>query len=91
MYGCFLSSTEKAPAYERFHHLAEKAAPTLSLPYKYKLLSEMFRGMDTVCSMLHNRSEIITFTKLKGAVQEMVRKYVPGYNLYNSLVVEISL
>ncbi|KAK3086546.1 hypothetical protein FSP39_020036 [Pinctada imbricata] len=65
---------KKAPAYERFHSLAAPAPPTLSLPYKYKLLADMFRGMDTVVSMLHNRSEVCTFSKLKAAVQEMTKR-----------------
>ncbi|XP_062587109.1 DNA replication factor Cdt1-like [Saccostrea cucullata] len=68
------ASDQKAPAYERFHHLATPAPPSLSLPYKYKLLEDMFRSMDTVVSMLHNRSEICTFSKLKTAVQEMTKR-----------------
>lgn len=55
--------------------MATPAPPSLSLPYKYKLLEDMFRGMDTVVSMLHNRSEICTFSKLKSAVQEMTKRY----------------
>lgn len=62
------------PAYERFHHLATPASPTLSLPYKYRLLTEQFRGMDQVVSMLHNRSEVCTFSKLKAAVQELTKR-----------------
>lgn len=34
----------------------------------------MFRSIDTVCAMLFNRKEIITFNKLKPAVQEMMRR-----------------
>lgn len=69
-----LSNRKKVPAYERYHHLAISEAPTLSLPYKYRVLAEMFRGMDSVVSMLHNRSEIITFSKLKVAVQAMNKR-----------------
>lgn len=68
-------SEKKAPAFERFHHLATPAPPSLTLPYKYRLLEDMFKGMDTVVSMLHNRSEICTFAKLKSAVQEMTKRY----------------
>ncbi|KAI8519603.1 replication licensing factor Cdt1 [Branchiostoma belcheri] len=39
-----------------------------------RLLGEMFRSMDTVVSILHNREELATFQKLKNAVQEMCRK-----------------
>lgn len=64
----------KVPAYERFHHLATPAPPTLSLPYKYRVLAEHFRGMDQVVSLLHNRNELCTFSKLKVAVQELTKK-----------------
>uniref|UniRef100_A0A8W8KI41 CDT1 Geminin-binding domain-containing protein n=1 Tax=Magallana gigas TaxID=29159 RepID=A0A8W8KI41_MAGGI len=67
-------SEPKAPAYERFHHLATPAPPSLSLPYKYRLVEDMFKSMDTAVSMLHNRSEICTFSKLKSAVQEMTKR-----------------
>ncbi|XP_046326589.2 DNA replication factor Cdt1-like [Haliotis rufescens] len=69
-----VKSVSKAPAYVRHHTLADPAPPTLTLPYKYKLLMEMFRGMDTVVSMMHNRSEICTFSKLKVAVQTMTKR-----------------
>ncbi|KAL3860561.1 hypothetical protein ACJMK2_010674 [Sinanodonta woodiana] len=62
------------PAFEKYHSLAAPTPPSLTLPYKYKILSEMFRSMDTVVSMLHNRTEICTFSKLKAAVQEMTRR-----------------
>ena len=62
------------PAYQKYHALVSSAPPTLLLPYRYKLLEEMFRNADTVVSMLHNRSETCTFPKLKQAVQEMCRR-----------------
>uniref|UniRef100_UPI00398F53EC DNA replication factor Cdt1 isoform X2 n=1 Tax=Pristiophorus japonicus TaxID=55135 RepID=UPI00398F53EC len=64
----------KAPAYQRFHNLAQDVPPGLTLPFKYKLLAEMFRSMDTVVSMLFNRSETVTFAKVKQGVQDMMRK-----------------
>lgn len=67
-------SVKKAPAYQRFHALAQPGLPGLVLPYKYQVLAEMFRSMDTIVSMLHNRSETVTFTKVKQGVQEMMRK-----------------
>uniref|UniRef100_A0A3P8RWS0 Chromatin licensing and DNA replication factor 1 n=1 Tax=Amphiprion percula TaxID=161767 RepID=A0A3P8RWS0_AMPPE len=66
-------STEQ-PAYQRYHTLAQGALPGLSLPYQYKLLAEMFRSMDTVVAMLHNRRETPTFTKIKQGVQDMMHK-----------------
>ncbi|XP_038593162.1 DNA replication factor Cdt1 [Micropterus salmoides] len=66
-------STEQ-PAYQRYHTLAQAAPPGLSLPYHYKVLAEMFRSMDTVISMLYNRCETATFTKIKQGVQDMMHK-----------------
>ncbi|KAJ1083982.1 hypothetical protein NDU88_004137 [Pleurodeles waltl] len=65
---------EKAPAYQRFHTLAQDVPPGLSLPYKYKVLAEMFRSMDTIVGMLFNRSETVTFAKVKQGVQDMMHK-----------------
>ena len=69
-----VSDNKKAPAYERFQSLAEAVPPSLTLPFKYKLLGELFRGVDTVVSMLHKRAETCTFAKLQQAVQQLVRK-----------------
>ncbi|XP_013097925.2 DNA replication factor Cdt1 [Stomoxys calcitrans] len=63
------------PAYQRFMSLAETSkAGQLPLPYKYRHLIEIFKGLDSVCAMFHNRREVITFKKLKPAVQRMLRK-----------------
>ncbi|XP_018548990.1 DNA replication factor Cdt1 [Lates calcarifer] len=67
------SSTEP-PAYQRYHTLAQAVPPGLSLPYQYKVLAEMFRSMDTVVAMLHNRCETATFAKVKQGVQDMMHK-----------------
>ena len=34
----------------------------------------MFRSMDTVVAMLHNRCETATFAKVKQGVQDMMHK-----------------
>ncbi|XP_070202780.1 DNA replication factor Cdt1-like [Littorina saxatilis] len=70
------SSTEKkpAPAYERYEHLAKEGPPSLSLPGKYQMLLNTFQGTDTVVSMLFNRQETITFSKLQAAVQSITKK-----------------
>ncbi|XP_006860330.1 PREDICTED: DNA replication factor Cdt1 [Chrysochloris asiatica] len=65
---------EKTPAYQRFHALAQPGIPGLVLPYKYQVLAEMFRSMDTIVSMLYNRAETVTFTKVKQGVQDMMRR-----------------
>lgn len=63
------------PAYQRFMSLAESSkAGQLQLPFKYRHLLEIFKGLDSVCAMFHNRKECITFKKLKPAVQRMLRK-----------------
>uniref|UniRef100_A0A4W4GYK8 CDT1 Geminin-binding domain-containing protein n=1 Tax=Electrophorus electricus TaxID=8005 RepID=A0A4W4GYK8_ELEEL len=64
----------KLPAYERYHTLAQDVPPGLTLPYMYKVLAEMFRSMDTIVGMLFNRSETITFGKVKHGVQDMMHK-----------------
>lgn len=67
-----LGSPAKAtviPAYQRYQGLAESTTPSLSLPYNYRCLAELFRCVDAVCAMLYNRKETITFKKLKPAVQ----------------------
>ncbi|KAM8947818.1 DNA replication factor Cdt1 [Pelodytes ibericus] len=75
------SQSEKAPAYQRFHNLAQDVPPGLCLPYKYKVLSEMFRSMDTIVSMLFNRSETVTFSKVKQGVQDMMRRQFEQHNV----------
>lgn len=75
------SCSEKAPAYERFHTLAQDVPPGLSLPFKYKLLAEMFRSMDTIVGILFNRSETVTFSKVKQGVQDMIRRQFEVQNV----------
>ncbi|KMQ93182.1 dna replication factor cdt1 [Lasius niger] len=59
-------------AYQKYMSLAESDG--LALPYDYRFLAEVFRCVDTVSAMLFNRKELITFNKLKPAVQELVRR-----------------
>ncbi|XP_073911577.1 DNA replication factor Cdt1 isoform X2 [Castor canadensis] len=72
---------EMVPAYQRFHALAQPGPPGLVLPYKYQVLAEMFRSMDTIVGMLHNRSETVTFAKVKQGVQDMMRKRFEEHNV----------
>ncbi|XP_043101565.1 DNA replication factor Cdt1 isoform X2 [Puntigrus tetrazona] len=65
---------EKLPAYQRYHTLAQDVPPGLTLPFQYKVLAEMFRSTDTIVAMLFNRSETVTFAKIKQGVQDMMRK-----------------
>ncbi|NWR86444.1 CDT1 factor, partial [Furnarius figulus] len=69
-----LLCSEKLPAYQRFHSLAQDVPPGLTLPYKFKVLAEMFRSVDTIAGMLFNRAETITFAKVKQGVQDMMRR-----------------
>lgn len=69
-----LHSPMKTPAFQKFQSLAEIGKPTLQLPYKHRVLLEIFKAVDTVGAMYFNRKEKITFKKLKPAVQRMLRK-----------------
>ncbi|XP_017061853.1 DNA replication factor Cdt1 [Drosophila ficusphila] len=65
----------EVPAYKRYASLVEGSrAGQLPLPYKYRHLLDVFKGLDSVVAMFHNRKETITFKKLKPAVQRMLRK-----------------
>uniref|UniRef100_A0A673C218 Chromatin licensing and DNA replication factor 1 n=2 Tax=Sphaeramia orbicularis TaxID=375764 RepID=A0A673C218_9TELE len=68
------TDSAEQPAYQRYHTLAQATSPSLSLPFQYKVLAEMFRSMDTVVAMLYNRSETATFMKIKHGVQDMMHK-----------------
>ncbi|NWW38408.1 CDT1 factor, partial [Panurus biarmicus] len=67
-------TSKKPPAYQRFHTLAQDLPPGLTLPYKFRVLAEMFRSVDTVTGMLFNRAETVTFAKVKQSVQDMMRR-----------------
>lgn len=67
---------DRQPAFQRFHALAQPPSPHLILPYKYKVLTEIFRSVETVATMLYNRKECIFFSKLKPAVQKMLQRYL---------------
>ncbi|KAH8400825.1 hypothetical protein KR009_001205 [Drosophila setifemur] len=65
----------EVPAYKRYASLVETSrAGQLPLPYKYRHLLDVFKGLDSVVAMFHNRKECITFKKLKPAVQRMLRR-----------------
>ncbi|NXF23460.1 CDT1 factor, partial [Rhodinocichla rosea] len=65
---------QKPPAYQRFHTLAQELPPGLTLPYKFRVLAEMFRSVDTIAGMLFNRAETVTFARVKQGVQDMMRR-----------------
>ncbi|KAG8226343.1 hypothetical protein J437_LFUL014586 [Ladona fulva] len=85
------------PAYQRYAHLTSpirmpvspskapfvspsKSSP-LVLPYQYRCLAEVFRCVDVVSAMMMNRKELITFSKLRSAVQEMMRRTMTDRHL----------
>lgn len=68
-----VKSPSKVPAYIRHAALASSSA-SLPLPHHYRFLAELFRGMETVVSLLYNRNEKITFAKLKPSVQDMLKR-----------------
>ncbi|KAK7793560.1 hypothetical protein R5R35_000397 [Gryllus longicercus] len=69
-----LTSPVKSPAFQRLAHLVQTGVPSLTLPYSYRFLEEIFRCVDTVTSMMYNRRETVTFDKLKSGVQQMLRR-----------------
>ncbi|XP_071557165.1 uncharacterized protein Dup isoform X2 [Temnothorax nylanderi] len=69
-----LGNSSPVKAYQKYLSLAESEIPGLALPYTYRFLAEIFRCVDTVSAMLFNRKELITFNKLKPAVQELLRR-----------------
>ncbi|MPC40434.1 DNA replication factor Cdt1 [Portunus trituberculatus] len=71
-----IKSPLKPPAFERYQHLLGKPSEEFSLPFKHRLVKEVFRCVDTVVSILHNRQELITYAKLKPAVQQMLSRCV---------------
>jgi len=74
------ASPRKVPAYQRFHSLTRPLDKTLPLPYTYRLLCDVFRSVDSVVSMFHNRRELITVAKLETAVKDMTRRpCLPSY------------
>ncbi|KFO77874.1 DNA replication factor Cdt1, partial [Cuculus canorus] len=75
------AGSEKSPAYQRFHTLAQDLPPGLTLPYKFRVLAEMFRSVDTIAGMLFNRSETITFAKVKQGVQDMMRRQFEEHHM----------
>ena len=58
------------PAHERYQHLVDG----LELPHHYRVLAEKFRCVDTIVSLMKNRKETCTFTRLKGGVEQMCRR-----------------
>ncbi|XP_054288687.1 DNA replication factor Cdt1 [Macrosteles quadrilineatus] len=76
-----LKSPFKSPAFQRYQALVTEGRPALVLPFKYRALAETFRCVDTVASMLHNRKETITLSKLRPGVQEISRKNLTEYDL----------
>ena len=60
-------------AYERYMNLVAKPEEGLVLPDKHKVLNDYFRAVDTVISILYNRQEVSTFSKVQSHVQEMMK------------------
>ena len=65
-------SCRQLPAYQRYASLV--ATGNLPIPIQYKVLGEKFRCSDTVVNMLQKRDEVCTLSKLKKAVQDMMRR-----------------
>nr|VZI39706.1 unnamed protein product [Spirometra erinaceieuropaei] len=67
------SETTNTDDSRHFEAVESGLSPTLPLPSHMHSLMEFFRACDLVVSVLHNRSEVCSFDKIKTAVQELVR------------------
>jgi len=68
------ASPRKVPAYQRFAYLSKPVEKSLVLPFKYRMLAEVFTCMDDVVALYFNRKENITYQKLAKSVQDAMRK-----------------
>lgn len=68
-----VKSPRKVSAYEK-NVKPLTIASSLSLPFTYRILGEIFRAVETAVALMHNRNEMITFAKLKPCVQEMLKR-----------------
>ncbi|TKC53313.1 hypothetical protein EI555_019219, partial [Monodon monoceros] len=59
---------------DKGHPAGLRGAPGPCAAYKYQVLAEMFCSMDTIVGVLYNRSETVTFAKVKQGVQDMMQK-----------------
>ncbi|XP_077286607.1 chromatin licensing and DNA replication factor double parked [Arctopsyche grandis] len=75
-----IKSPTKLPAFQRFSSLAT-AGSTLTLPHHYRWLAEVFRAVETACALLHNRRETVTFSKVKPAAQDMLKRNITEKHL----------
>ncbi|KAL1458493.1 hypothetical protein WDU94_008639 [Cyamophila willieti] len=76
------SPVKQMPAYKRFADLTTiQEKGTLILPYKYRMLAEIFRAVDTIVSMIYTRGENITFEKLQAGVASMIKKHLTHSHL----------
>jgi chromatin licensing and DNA replication factor 1 len=70
------STPSKIPAYQPLASPVLPASAALPLPYRYSHLAQIFQCVEAVVSMMYKRKEVITFRKLKPAVEEMLRRLV---------------
>ena len=70
------ASPSKTSDYQKYHRLVEEGKPIdFNLPYYYRILCEIFKSEDRVVAILYNyRKQVITFSKLKKAIQETIRR-----------------
>lgn len=69
-----LFSPKKESKVALFQDFEEPPTSSLTLPYKYRYLEEIFRNVDTICNIMQNRKETITFRKLKASVEELMKR-----------------
>ena len=73
------ASPRKEPAFQRFHSLTQRPCKVLPLPYKYRMLAEVFQAVDTIVSLHFNRNDTLVVSKLEEEVKRVTsRPWLPS-------------
>jgi len=73
------ASPRKVPAIQRFHNLTQPLGKVLPLPYKYRMLAEVFQAVDTIVSLHFNRNDTLSVSKLEEEVKRATcRPWLPS-------------
>jgi len=73
------ASPRKLPAFQRFHNLTQPLCKVLPLPYKYRMLAEVFQAVDTIVSLHFNRNDPLSVSKLEEEARRVTcRPWLPS-------------
>jgi len=68
------ASPRKVPAIQRFYSLTQPLCKVLPLPYKYRMLAEVFQAADTIVSLHFNRNDTLSVSKLEEEVKRVTSR-----------------